>query len=665
MACSTNLQDRAIKKIQTKRKYLTSSNDVLSTIKLIPGLESYTLDKAIEEFSGDNLIFLRSVLASMGYTYTGTLKKGLTQVKSRKITNIDSIFSSYIIDDLFDTLHVAKQYFKLESERMLTEATIINYGDDKHYTQNNLELNNNIKTLKNRLFETIVRFLKTNGVNMDYEKYFKDDQFIAKLYNIKGEPQNYTLYKSVLKELEKFLLGPNNENGITSLSGHMIPTIRGNIRKLVDREKFDAYNAAVLLSNFDLVVSKYFGNILVVDYSAHLQFDDPVKNFKYSLKTKGKTNEYFLNDTHAEEGAQTNLDQLSERIINSIRHYDKNGEETGMYLDSLDFYSLASLIREFEKTNWKVIIERKSKEDNTYGEFYKEWSPLEENPAKMLNLYLDKILDVFKDGINPDPKSDDAPFLVFKYKLDIIQSLKKFIEPLTEKEKNSKISIVGMLTQVLTNSYGANYAIYNAVTGTMTLKEMHSHNALAIDTQNSIYSHLLDTYSDLDRYNSGLSEEELKNLNDPTVIEKEKKYITDHTDSDFKLSYFIKHTLGIFVGTHGAAELRKKWGNKLASNLRDILVGIRSEKDNSTLHDKILKNETLIANQEYSLVESYSSVISDLIQDSSVRDIIDTYLDNFILRPIMNITTLSGEQIPTYKLANLMYSDTHPHYLFP
>ena len=176
----------------------------------------------------------------------------------------------------------------------------------------------------------------------------------------------------------------------------------------------------------------------------------------------------------------------------------------------------------------------------------------------MLNLYLDKILDVFKDGIDPDPKSDDAPFLVFKYKLDIIQSLKKFIEPLTEKEKNSKISIVGMLTQVLTNSYGANYAIYNAVTGTMTLKEMHSHNALAIDTQNSIYSHLLDTYSDLDRYNSGLSEEELKNLNDPTVIEKEKKYITDHTDSDFKLSYFIKHTLGIFVGTHGAAELRKK-----------------------------------------------------------------------------------------------------------
>ena len=109
----------------------------------------------------------------------------------------------------------------------------------------------------------------------------------------------------------------------------------------------------------------------------------------------------------------------------------------------------------------------------------------------MLNLYLDKILDVFKDGIDPDPKSDDAPFLVFKYKLDIIQSLKKFIEPLTEKEKNSKISIVGMLTQVLTNSYGANYAIYNAVTGTMTLKEMHSHNALAIDTQNSIYSHLL------------------------------------------------------------------------------------------------------------------------------------------------------------------------------
>jgi len=39
-------------------------------------------------------------------------------------------------------------------------------------------------------------------------------------------------------------------------------------------------------------------------------------------------------------------------------------------------------------------------------------------------------------------------------------------------------------------------------------------------------------------------------------------------------------------------------------------------------------------------------------------DIMDIYLDNFILRPIMNISTLTGEKVPTYKLANLMYSDT-------
>jgi len=51
-----------------------------------------------------------------------------------------------------------------------------------------------------------------------------------------------------------------------------------------------------------------------------------------------------------------------------------------------------------------------------------------------------------------------------------------------------------------------------------------------------------------------------------------------------------------------------------------------------------------------------SEVIASLVK--KIQDIQDIYLDNFILRPIMNISTLTGEQIPTYKIPNLMYNDT-------
>lgn len=658
MACSINLQDKAIRNIRVKRRVLRSLDEVLAEINSVPELSSYTLDKAVEEFTGNNLVFLQSILESFGYKYEGSKINKLKNRKPKSATDIDSIFSSPIIDDLFDSLHIARQYFKNKATRMLSEASVLNEKHQPTYTEKNSDLNKNIKRLKNELFETIVRFLKNNGVELDYDKYFSNDKFIATLYGTTWNFHNYNLYKEAIKALEQFLLGPNNENAMTTLSKHIIPNIRGDIRNAVDRSKFDAYNAAIMLANFDSIVTKFFGKTLTVDYSAFNDFSDGVsKEGKYLIKRKGDAEEYFSNGTHAEEGAQTNLDELSERVINMMSHYDRFGQETGLFLDTSDFYSLASFIREFERKNWAAIKWMQEQQNPEVS----GWTQLEDNPTFMLKWYIDQILKADANGF--DPKQFSGRFVSFKHRVDIIQSIKKFIEPLEQKEKNSKFSLVNVITQMLTNSYGANYMIFNAITGELDLKEMHSHNALRVDIQNSIYSHLLDTYSDIDRYWSNIPESERfdKSENSKTSLEAlttEKETIAKQVDSDSKLSFYIKHLLGVYVGTHGASTLREKWGESLPTKLQDILKAIREKVNGKTLHEKILENETFIANQEYESAITPSTVIEEVSKNSGIQDILDVYLDNFILRPIMNIKTLTGEQIPTYKLANLMYSDT-------
>ena len=435
MACSINLQDKAIRNIRVKRRVLRNLDEVVAEINSVPELSSYTLDKAVEEFTGNNLVFLQSILESFGYKYEGSKINKLKNRKPKSATDIDSIFSSPLIDDLFDSLHIARQYFKNKATRMLSEASVLNEKHQPTYTEKNLDLNRNIKRLKNELFETVVRFLKNNGVELDYDKYFSNDKFIATLYGTTWNFHNYNLYKEAIKALEQFLLGPNNENAMTTLSKHTIPNIRGDIRKAVDRSKFDAYNAAIMLANFDSIVTKFFGKTLTVDYSAFNDFSDGVsKEGKYLIKRKGDTEEYFSNGTHAEEGAQTNLDELSERVINMMSHYDRFGQETGLFLDTSDFYSLASFIREFERKNWAAIKWMQEQQNPEVS----GWTQLEDNPTFMLKWYIDQILKADANGF--DPKQFSGRFVSFKHRVDIIQSIKKFIEPLEEKEKNSKFS---------------------------------------------------------------------------------------------------------------------------------------------------------------------------------------------------------------------------------
>jgi len=363
--CNANIEKQIYNKLQVLLP--KDLKAVLSIVQLF--LPEHTIEQTLQEFTPNQRpkILLEQILASIGYNPKENKKIETTE--ERQVSNINVVFTSPSTSDLFETLHIAESYFERQAKELITYASKI--GSGSTYTNSNKQLNNDFKDLKNSLFEKIVNYLKNKGVNLDYSKYYKGDNFNPKsaLY-VNGVFQNYDLYKEAMVALEQHLLGPNNENAIKSSKQTFIPNIKGDIRKALDRQTFDAYNAAILLANFDNVLAKYFGNSISFDYSLYNEFTDPVREGtkkstaggKYFVKETGKTVQYWLQDSHQEEGVETIKDELSENIINIIKHVNKAGEETGMYLSTNDFYSLGSYIREFERNNLQKLLDnRKNK----------------------------------------------------------------------------------------------------------------------------------------------------------------------------------------------------------------------------------------------------------------------------------------------------------------
>lgn len=559
-------------------------------------------------------------------------KSGQKASTIKRIHNIVSNFQSAGVTDLFHQMHVAKQFFQQETSRMILNAVLIGDSEVKTYVKNNNEVNDNIKALKNNLFETIVRYLDSKGLlKSNRNQYFNNKgEFIGKLYS-NGKLTNYKLYKRTIDLLDVEFFKNSTEK---SLLGKNLPTLSPNLTQYSSRVKLEAYNAAVLLVNFDNVISKYFSNILSINYSQFNEFDESKE--KYQLKSKGFETPYWLEDDHSSEGVENIEDDLTKNVVALIPIYNKDNELQARYMETKDLYAFAALIRSFELQNFNTF----SKEEG--------WSTFSTNPKKMLNWYLDQIIKAHESGYSKVDNFDT--FSIFKYKVDIARSLKNFIETIAVKEENSSKSIVNVLSQVLNNSNGAIYSIYNANTKRYQTVEMFSHNSNRVAYQNTIYAHLSLHVDNEDRFEYTL--EELQ------AAVKTPKNLSKH----------INRVLGIFLPEEGAVKLLEFFKSKNEKNPEEALKNITnkisqvtSDENGQTtpsLLERIKHNETLRQNIEtYSETESPSEIIADLLNNAEVMQVLDIALDSVIQKPIMNISTQSGEKIPTYKLANLTYND--------
>ena len=561
---------------------------------------------------------------------------------------ISSNLRSSEVTDLFHTMSVAKNYFEQQMIGRVIGAITVGDVNDDRYVNNGEALNTNIKSLKEELFQTLLNYV---GMSNPTLKLYKEDG--------KFNEDAYGIFKNAVKTLETKLY---DETTRESYNGRKIPNLRGSILNEKDRQKFDAYNAAIMLINFDNVIKKLLPKVLKVDYSVFNKFNDSVANaFKYSLKADGEHTVYWSKGDHESESIEKLEDSLTKYIVSTIPQRNKQNKPTGQFLEMKDFYSLGGIFKELELNNWATFIE-----DST-------WMPFQEDSKKMVSWYLEKIL-VAK--ANNFLNEEDKKYSIFSSKMELVYSLDSFIKDnnILVKEKNSKnFSVLATLGQVINNTYGASYLIYDTE-GKYTVQEMHKHNASVIATQNGIYRAIVQNIN------------QAKDLFSEEAVEKLFKFNTTLPSSNI-----IEQNNGEFYVKDSseyrtfANKFRKFMFNRLGFNislntLNDVILGMDSStgqnKGDLSLNDlkgyvntlfqtvltstvsDISENEEKISKGERNNIKTETEALSSILSNNFLREAINKSIDNGLpSKTIMMIHTLAGNSIPTFKTATLLYND--------
>ncbi|MGV8961978.1 MAG: hypothetical protein ACOH2V_01175 [Candidatus Saccharimonadaceae bacterium] len=343
---------------------------------LMPTEDIKTISDLIEGFTTrDSKKELKAYLDVVGVN-TATKVVEIEGVrKTSSISNIYSNFTTPNINSLFYTLHVASQYFRQSTNNKIMSAVYIGDPKTKTYPDTDAELNININNLKGDLFKTIIDYLIGVG------EFKKDDYYVNGVFNTRlfsDGKFNIAVYNAeyakVIRAIETRLIGKEEGDYITfQATEQKVPNLKGNILNARERKQFDAYNAVVLLLNFDAVISTIFKDVLYVNPISFNSFETPTNGFKYTKKVKGLVHNFWSTDTMSSDGVDKIQDKLTHNLVSMIPLYDAKNEAHGMFLDMKDLYGLGASLHVFQA---KHIVQLSRIEG---------WETLEENPTKMLS----------------------------------------------------------------------------------------------------------------------------------------------------------------------------------------------------------------------------------------------------------------------------------------
>lgn len=187
---------------------------------------------------------------------------------------------------------------------------------------------------------------------------------------------------------------------------------------------------------------------------------------------------------------------------------------------------------------------------------------------------------------------------------------------------------------------------------------MHSHNASRISIQNSMYAVLVrkpEQYYDKVKADKRIEKIfEDVNLSDEILLPSG-KLNSNNIPNQFKnkLITYFNSNFSLKLDYDSLTEVLESWfKNNTDSTISVLKSSLNDINDNlSKVKEKVDVNEGSIDKI------TQSETISDLISDSKIQDLIDIYLNNFIVKAIMTINTLKGDKLPTFKVATLTNND--------
>lgn len=561
-------------------------------------------------------------------------------------SNVVKEFSSDKIVDLFHTLPVARNYFEGTTKAKIIKEILIGDAAKPTYVFNDEEIATNFDNLKNELFREIQSFL------IDQNKLQKKKDEIQDLFK-NGYVQDYNNYRAVMNLLsEHFFSG--NINLITSYSGKKIPNLTKDLS--TNQAEYDAYNAGVLLTNFDSVLNEYFSGIIDTNFLYFNTLQSTAgKDKKYKMLIEGIKTLYFKGDSHDDESSEKSESKLTHILISSIPAFDKRGKKTTNYMETKDFYLFAAQLANFELLHGNKLRNDKNSDFDYFNN----------DSKKRLDWYIKNIESAMEN--EPDSISELREHFQLSY--HTILSLKNFLTSkdynIAVKEKNSEGSVVNMLTQVINNNFGASYYKYGS-DGKYTLQEMYKQDFNNIQTQNTTFNKLL----------ANSAKTEFFDISESPEKEKYESLFKDLSDNDnileipnkikIKIGNYIREKTGInlhYIAFNdvikGLLSYKKEWEKITVKDFKTqlgvLMDALLSDVKSKDFQEKIASQKL---NKETRGDVTVGEYLPETLKNLLYAYIRDSYLLNFVVKPVMNVELTSGEKLPTFKTANLTYKDT-------
>ena len=265
----------------------------------------------------------------------------LNNDKPQNIETVSSVYDSEMnmqfLDYAFKGMNILRNRFETQFRRLIWEACIVNRGSLKNdfgyqvkntgLVSDTTTLNENIRDLQESQYGILVDYL-----NLDNKKMFTEE----------GKPR-YSFLKNY-KNIKQFFDSKTTDD-ILKAFHHAANS--NDTQAQEDRKFIQAYNAYVLLSNFDAYIKSLFGKDIEIISDEKAKY----KSWnKYSLADKSHTNR----SNHAETEeiiTDTLINYIVKGGIESTPEYRYTFEETtankkdGVYLEYSDFANIISDVK--------------------------------------------------------------------------------------------------------------------------------------------------------------------------------------------------------------------------------------------------------------------------------------------------------------------------------
>lgn len=239
----------------------------------------------------------------------------------------------------------AMLYFQREAQLKLMQTFMVDR--DHGYLVSDQDLSQNVKLVKQELLDTVVDYLKSQG--------FRDEQLgDTQLYSETGEFQDILEEGSPLAAAikQKLQLGE-------SFSTNKIKEAYENFRTEKvgweqDKAFIDAYNAKVLLEDFDRVATMLLGSIVKPGNAQYNQ----LSNEKYETKISRATNMWGNGIGDEVENIADLVSDVTQLLIQTSKKYSwKGGPMKDQYLSFSDFNYIMTKVKKFSQhTQSKNIV---------------------------------------------------------------------------------------------------------------------------------------------------------------------------------------------------------------------------------------------------------------------------------------------------------------------